>query len=214
MPHSLLRIVVGEFESDKKSHQPAYQVILKLLWRKGFAGATVFRSTEGLDAEGNLRTFILEDVQFNNLPIMIETVDKTELVESVIDDIQKHNPDGLVMIFPVTKPFEEEWIMKDYEHLALKIFIKDESKWLETPLYDQLLFLFREKKLIWSTITKAIEGFGKDHVIQKDKLFSLSSHAPVVVECIGEAKVIQEILPEIKKRVKEGLVISYPVKVM
>jgi hypothetical protein len=32
------------------------------------------------------------------------------------------------------------------------------------------------------------------------------------VECIGEAKAIQEILSEWKTRVKEGFVITYPVK--
>ncbi|WCK54895.1 DUF190 domain-containing protein [Aneurinibacillus sp. Ricciae_BoGa-3] len=83
-----------------------------------------------------------------------------------------------------------------------------------STLHEEILQLLRNHKLIWSTVSKGIEGFGKDHVTHKQSIFSFSSHVPIMIESVGKAETIQSIIPEVKEKVQEGLVVAVPVQLV
>lgn len=80
----LLRVVVWEFEGRKHSWELLFHSIMKELWNQGLEGATVIRSNEGIGEKVDIRVFIVEDIQFNNLPIIIEAVDEAPRIQAAI----------------------------------------------------------------------------------------------------------------------------------
>ncbi|MEB3101423.1 DUF190 domain-containing protein [Ferviditalea candida] len=212
--NQLLQIVVGELESGKSEWKTLYAEVVQVLWKHGFSGATVFRSDEGIGEKDDIRAFILEDVQFNNLPIVIETVERADRIHSVLPELRSIIPHGEMAIMNAYSLMEEELPVKHNEALMLKIYIKEKSSWFSRALYEEILDMFQKRDLIWTTVTKGIEGFGRDHVIHKQSLFSFSSQVPIVIESVGKAEVIQEIIPELRERVKEGMVIAVSVQVV
>ncbi|MBE6185164.1 MAG: DUF190 domain-containing protein [Bacillus sp. (in: Bacteria)] len=60
---------------------------------------------------------------------------------------------------------------------------------------------------------EGIEGFGEDHVIHKQSLFSFSEHTPVMIESIGTGEVLENLIPILKSIVVDGIVFVAPVSV-
>ena len=78
----LLRIYIGEL--DKIGGKPLYEAIVKKAHELGLAGTTVIRGIEGFG--GNRRTIHTAKILrlSEDLPILIEIVDKEENIRSVI----------------------------------------------------------------------------------------------------------------------------------
>jgi len=91
----IMRIFIGE--EDKYNHQPLYHVILKLLKEKGFAGGTVIKGIEGFGANSRIHTSRILSLS-DDLPILIEVVDKEERIREIVPQIKEIVSDGLVTI--------------------------------------------------------------------------------------------------------------------
>ena len=89
----LLRIFIGE--SDKHGHEPLYEAIVNLARRRGLAGATVLRGLMGFGAESHLHTAKLLRLS-EDLPIVIEIVDRAERIDELLDELDPMIADGLV----------------------------------------------------------------------------------------------------------------------
>jgi len=78
----LLRIYIGEL--DKIGGKPLYEAIVKKAHAVGLAGTTVIRGVEGFG--GNRRTIHTAKILrlSEDLPILIEIVDKEENIRSAI----------------------------------------------------------------------------------------------------------------------------------
>lgn len=213
MASSLLQIVLGELEGGDDAGELLFQEIFQTLRNHGFSGATGIRTNEGLGENNEFRSVVLEDISFNNLPIVIESVDERDKVRALLPELKKKIPHGEIVTMQAIRILEEELLVNDDEYLMLKIYLKEQSHGFKLSNYEELLKLIRNYELIWSTITKGIEGFGKDREILKQSLFSISSHVPVVIESVGKASVIRKMIPVLKEKVKEGLVIAIPVQV-
>ncbi|MCS7461937.1 DUF190 domain-containing protein [Paenibacillus doosanensis] len=210
---ALLRIVIGEFEEGDSEWEFLYKEIVQTLWNHGISGATVIRTDEGIGEDNEYRAVVLEDIAFNNLPIVIEAVDDKERIEAMLPELKKKIPHGEIVTMQAIRILEEDVPMDDQAHLMLKVYLKEQTHGLKTANYEDILGLFREHELIWSIVMRGIEGFGKDHVIHKQSLFSFSSNVPVVIESVGKAEVIRGLLPKLKEQVQDGLVIAIPVQV-
>ena len=79
---SLLRIFVGEI--DKIGHTLLYEAIVKAARREGIAGATVLRGILSYGASTRIHSARLIDIS-EDLPIIIEIVDKEEKLNSFIE---------------------------------------------------------------------------------------------------------------------------------
>lgn len=208
----LLKIAVGEFEKSKNK-KLLYTDLVELLWGQGFSGVTVLRVDEGIDETNSWRVHLLEDTPFNNLPIIIETFEREDKIVSITSELKQMIPHGEITTTLAYEIFKEALPVKS-DHFMLKIYLKEKSKGFGLSLYEEVFKILHEQGMIWSTVTRGIEGYGTDHVIHKKSIFSLSAQVPILIESVGTREDVEKILPELQKRIHEGLVIAIPVNVI
>ena len=91
----LLRIFIGE--SDKHGGRPLYEVIVEEARRRGMAGATVLRGTLGFGAHSRIHTAKVLRLS-EDLPMVIEIVDKPERIAEFLPDLDSMIAEGLVTL--------------------------------------------------------------------------------------------------------------------
>lgn len=91
----LLRIFVGE--QDKWQGQPLYEAIVQLARREGLAGATCLKGFLGYGAKSHLHTVKLLRLS-EDLPIVIEIVDRDDKIQRFLPQLDAMIQDGLVTL--------------------------------------------------------------------------------------------------------------------
>jgi PII-like signaling protein len=91
----VLRIFVGE--SDTWHGRPLYQAVVRRLHEEGLAGATVIRGIEGFGAHSRLHTARILRLS-EDLPVVIEVVDREERIERVLPILDEMITEGLVTL--------------------------------------------------------------------------------------------------------------------
>ena len=92
---TLLRIYIGEL--DKWHHQPLYEAIVLKARELGLAGATVLRGPMGFGAHSRLHTAKILRLS-EDLPVLIEIVDKEERISAFLPELDRMVGDGLVTL--------------------------------------------------------------------------------------------------------------------
>ncbi len=93
-PGVRLTIYIGE--SDQYHHKPLYHEIIERARRQGMAGATVLRGIEGFGASTRLRTTRVLSLS-EDLPIIIELVDRPDRIEAFLPHLEELIDEGLVV---------------------------------------------------------------------------------------------------------------------
>ncbi len=91
----LLRIFVGE--ADRFEGKPLYEAIVHEARRRGMAGATVLRGLMGFGAHSRMHTTRILRLA-ENLPVVIEIVDKPERIEAFLPKLDTMIDEGLVTL--------------------------------------------------------------------------------------------------------------------
>ena len=91
----LLRIFVGE--ADKHNGRPLYEVIVEEARRRGMAGATVLRGLMGFGIHSRLHTAKILRLS-EDLPMVIEIVDKPERIAEFLPELRRMMGSGLVTL--------------------------------------------------------------------------------------------------------------------
>jgi PII-like signaling protein len=94
-PALLVRIFIGE--SDHWEGRPLYQAIVQRLRELGIAGCTVLRGIEGYGAHARLHTARILRLS-EDLPIVIEAVDREDRLRAVLPEIDAMVGDGLITL--------------------------------------------------------------------------------------------------------------------
>ena len=89
----LLRIFLGE--SDRWQHQPLYEAIVLAARAAHLAGATVLRGSMGFGKASRLHTSKILRLS-EDLPLVIEIVDKEEKINAFLPTLAKMLGGGLV----------------------------------------------------------------------------------------------------------------------
>lgn len=92
---TLLRIFVGE--SDRWHGKPLYEAIVELARERGLAGATVLRGLEGFGAHSRVHTSRILRLS-EDLPVVIEIVDRPERIEAILPALDEMVAEGLVTL--------------------------------------------------------------------------------------------------------------------
>lgn len=111
---TLMRIFIGE--RDRFDGHPLYEVLLKLLRERGFAGATVIRAIAGFGAHARMHTDKILRLSFD-LPIIVEVVDREERIQEVLPELDRMIDGGIVTLErarvilyrPHDLPEDERW---------------------------------------------------------------------------------------------------------
>lgn len=91
----LLRIFVGE--SDRWEGKPLYEAIVRKAREEGLAGATVLRGMEGFGAHSRIHTTKILRLS-EDLPIVIEIVDKPERIQTILPALDRMVTEGLITL--------------------------------------------------------------------------------------------------------------------
>jgi PII-like signaling protein len=91
----LMRIHVGE--SDRWEGKPLHQVIVELLRREGFSGATVLRGVAGFGSASRIHTDKILRLS-QDLPIVIEVVEDEGRVKAILPELDRMIGGGLVTL--------------------------------------------------------------------------------------------------------------------
>jgi hypothetical protein len=89
----LLRIFIGE--SDRYEGLPLYEWIVREARRRGLAGATVLRGIAGFGAASRIHTTNILRMSLD-LPIIVEIIDKPELIEAFLPVVDGAVKEGLI----------------------------------------------------------------------------------------------------------------------
>ncbi|MCC6354860.1 MAG: DUF190 domain-containing protein [Verrucomicrobiae bacterium] len=92
---ALLRIFIGEL--DKWRQTPLYEAIVLRARELGLAGATVLRGPMGYGAHSRLHTAKILRLS-EDLPVIIEIVDKEEKIQAFLPELDIMVRDGLVTL--------------------------------------------------------------------------------------------------------------------
>lgn len=91
----LLRIFIGE--SDRAGGRPLYEVIVEEARKRGMAGATVLKGYLGFGANSRIHTAKILRLS-EDLPVVIEIIDKEERIEAFLPDLDSLVDEGLVTL--------------------------------------------------------------------------------------------------------------------
>lgn len=209
MTDYLMRIVINEQQHEKK--ELTCNSVLTYLWEQGAPGATMRRGDAGIDNEGNIEYDILEDAYYNNLPIILESIVDGALLNKLEGGIKSLVKHGQISIVKGC----EEADLKDHQYFVVKVYTSEKKKkLLDKDEYEKILRFLQKKHAIWATVTTGIAGYGRDHVIHSQHLFSLSEHMPLVVECIVDKPNLSALIEELEQVVTDGVVFTLPVNLI
>lgn len=91
----LARIYIGE--SDRWEGRPLYEAIVEKLRANGVAGATVLRGIEGYGRASRVHTASILRLS-EDLPILIEAVDREERLRAVLPEIDAMIDGGVITL--------------------------------------------------------------------------------------------------------------------
>ena len=92
---NLLRIFIGE--ADRFEGKPLFEAIVNLARQRGMAGATVLRGLMGFGADSRMHSAKILRLS-EDLPIVIEIVDKSENIESLLPVLDNMIKEGMVTL--------------------------------------------------------------------------------------------------------------------
>lgn len=91
----LLRIFISE--SDRYNGKPLYEAIVNLARERSMAGATVLRGILGFGAHSRIHSAKILRLS-EDLPIVVEIVDKAERIEAILPEIDGMIREGLATL--------------------------------------------------------------------------------------------------------------------
>lgn len=144
----LLRVFVGE--SDKYEGRPLYEAIVEEARKRGMAGATVVRGVLGFGAHSRIHTAKILRLS-EDLPLIVEIVDKPERIEAFLPDLDRMVGEGLITI--------EKVRVVAYRHGGKECSTgQDSTHFLKNDNGDKIMLIdtstagVRRGKLLWGVM--------------------------------------------------------------
>ena len=187
-PAKKISVYVGE---DQQYHgQALYAAVLDYLFYRGVSGASVVRGIAGFGADHKMHTARILRLT-ENLPVKIEFVETPEKLEEVLPKLhdmvgvglievqdttvlkpsQAHAGDAADDLLPATK--------RQGKAKMMRIFIGENDKWHDKPLYQALVESLRANDIAGVTVYHGILGYGANRRIHQQKTMTLSHDRPI-----------------------------------
>jgi PII-like signaling protein len=93
----------------------------------------------------------------------------------------------------------------------LRIFIGENDKHGQQPLYETIVFEAKKQGLSGATVLRGIMGFGANSKVRTTKLFEISSDLPLIVEIVDteeKIKTFLAIVEDLFEQTKSGGLIT------
>jgi PII-like signaling protein len=96
----------------------------------------------------------------------------------------------------------------------LRIFIGENDRFENTPLYEAIVLKAREMHLGGATVLRGPMGFGHSSRLHTTKILRLSEDLPFIIEIVDSEQKIDEFLPVLDGMMGSGLVTIEKVRVL
>lgn len=98
--------------------------------------------------------------------------------------------------------------------VLLRIFLGEDDKFGQTPLYEAIVLKAREMHLAGATVLRGPMGYGHSSHIHTTKILRLSQDLPMVIEIVDTQERIDAFLPVLNDMMSSGLVTLEKVQVL
>ena len=98
--------------------------------------------------------------------------------------------------------------------VLLRIFLGEDDKYGQLPLYEAVVLKVREQHLGGATVLRGHVGFGHSSRLHTTKILRLSQDLPIVVEIVDSQDKIDAFLPLLDEMMSSGLVTLEKVQVL
>lgn len=88
----------------------------------------------------------------------------------------------------------------------LRIFIDEEDRWQDKPLYAAIVDALHDAGFAGATVLKGIEGYGARKAVHSARVFDFSSNLPVLIEVFEQEEKVLNFLPALREMIGEGLI--------
>ncbi len=222
-PAKKVIIYVGE---DHKYHgQSVYSAILDFLFYRGVSGANVIRGFARFGADHHMHTARIEALT-GNLPVKVEFIESLQKVEEILPKLREMVGTGLIEVQDTTvvKPSEVSQkaalqpsapaLRREGKAKLMRIFIGENDKWHDKPLYKALIESMRANDVAGVTIYQGILGYGANRRIHKDSALHLSHDRPMMLSVVDTEDRLRAFFPILDSMVLQGLVVLSDVDVI
>lgn len=96
----------------------------------------------------------------------------------------------------------------------LRIFIGEDAKFEDKPLYEAVVLKARALHLAGATVLRGAVGFGHSSRLHTTKILALSQDLPLVIEIVDTQEKIDAFLPVLDAMMPSGLVTLEQVQVL
>ena len=96
----------------------------------------------------------------------------------------------------------------------LRIFVGENDRFENTPLYEAIVLKAREMHLGGATVLRGPMGFGHSSRLHTTKILRLSEDLPFIIEIVDSEQKIDEFLPVLDGMMGSGLVTMEKVRVL
>lgn len=92
------------------------------------------------------------------------------------------------------------------EAVLLRIFVGEQDRYGNRPLYEAIIQAAKDQGLAGATAFKGFMGYGAHSWVHSAKVLRLGEDLPIVIEIVDREECILSFLPLLRGMVKEGLV--------
>jgi PII-like signaling protein len=222
-PAKKVSIYVGQ---DHQYHgESVYAAILDFLFHHKVSGANVTRGIAGFGADHHMHTDRIL-VLTENLPVKVEFIETPEKVEELLPKLHEMAGTGLIEIqdTAIVKASERSKqavrqegtppLKRQGKAKLMRIFIGENDKWHEKPLYKALIESMRANDIAGVTVYQGILGYGANRRIHKDSALHLSHDRPIMLSVVDTEERLRAFLPVLDDMVRQGLVVFSDVDVI
>jgi PII-like signaling protein len=189
-PHDTVKLTVYVGRQDRVSGQPAHQAVCDLLYRRGFAGASVFLGVDGTKQGQRRRArFFSRNVDIPVMIIAIGTGDQAVVaipeLEAMLrqplltlERVQLCKRDGELMTRPAALPATDDHGRPLWQKLM--IYTSEATLHDGVPIHRAIVKrLFDANAARGATALRGIWGYHGDHKPHGDKMIQLTRQVPV-----------------------------------
>jgi len=212
-----VKVTIHLNEGATRHGASTYSSILDFLFFRGVAGATVIKGVAGFGADHRMHSSNSVEIS-NSLPLKIEFIETRDKVNELLGKLEELAGSGMIEVqeTTVTKPAQvtKQNAATPVNHVRIegkakmmRIYIGESDKWQDKPLYEALVRAMRANDLAGVTVYRGILGYGAHRRVHKDKPFSLSRDASLMLSVVDTEEKLTAFLPIVDKMVQEGLVV-------
>ena len=90
--------------------------------------------------------------------------------------------------------------------VKVTLYLSDGAKHHGVPVYSSILDFLFHSGVAGATVVKGVAGFGAGHRIHSAHILEISDNLPIKIEFIETRTKVDEVLPELEKRIGSGLI--------